>query len=161
MDYDKPKPLTKKQKFAAILLAHGKSVAETAKHPDVGVSDNTVRKWMKDPAFTKHLYAEQDSLLEEFRHKLTPLYLDSAAKAVRVLRDQMRVTDPETGKPTEPYLRQNAAREMLTRAHTLIDKTDDRAVEIHFVNMPQLGSPKSDDSIPIDASNEINRLINE
>jgi hypothetical protein len=152
---DVAKPLSSKQRLAAIMLARGKSLNFISKHKDILVDPRTIHKWQDEPAFAKFLAAEQDSFLTDARRQLGAAYIRSAAEAVVVLREQM-----EEGN--DAYVRQGAARIMLDRFHNTMDKEEQKAVEIHFSGMPTLGSPNPDDNVPAaDSVPDINKLINQ
>jgi len=145
--------LNLRQRHAALLLAKGVSLNKIALDSNVKSTPGTIRKWMDNPDFMRLLRSEQDALLTEFRQKLTAAYITGAASAVRVMKEQMQPGN-------EPYVRQNAAREMLNKFHQVMDKDEQKAVEIVFTGMPQIGSPAQDDSVHPDGNETINRLLN-
>ena len=151
--------LKRSQKAAALLLAHGKSMQSVAENPDVRVSVGTLRKWMEDTDFTDLLYKEQDMLLTEVRHRLTPMFVDSTLKAMRTLRSQVAETNPKTREPNDPWIRLNAARALVQMGQGFIEKTEDKSITIRFDGMPVLGSPGSEKIEPADGSDIINNLL--
>lgn len=152
--------LTRAQKIAAVLLANGKSVKSVSENPDVRVSIGTIRKWRdEDPLFADIMHAEQEAVLTEYRHKLTPYLVDSTVKALKTLRGQAGPIDPYTREPNDPWIRLNASRALATMGMGMLDQAESKDVEVIFRNMPEIGSPGADKVEPADGSDVINAAI--
>jgi hypothetical protein len=115
--------LTPKQQKAAVLLGCGNSCAATAKEIDVAVS--TLASWRKTPEFA-----------EAVRNALNKELVEAACESLQVLKYQL--------SSSNEYVRQNAARDLLTRYYTVLKENDSGTVHIEVVGMPELGMPTSE-----------------
>ena len=120
------KELTPKQKKAAVMLGCGNSCASIAK--DIGIAVTTLAAWRKKAEFRIVVNATLNDVLAE-----------AACEALRELKNEL--------KDKNVYVRQNAARDILTRYETAEKENNDGIVEIRFVGMPELGMPETSDPI--------------
>ena len=89
--------LSSKQLKAVELIAQGKTQTEIAKL--LGISDRTLRNWLKNPEFVQELKKKQNELLEEFVLSLTKVEeeIDEALRETKErLLQGVREIDPST-----------------------------------------------------------------
>ncbi len=89
--------LSSKQLKAVELIAQGKTQTEIAKL--LGISDRTLRNWLKNPEFAQELKKKQNELLEEFVLSLTKVEeeIDEALRETKErLLQGVREIDPST-----------------------------------------------------------------
>ena len=115
--------LTPKQEQAAMLYACGKSRQEIAEQ--LSVSVQTLTRWRAMDSFKER----QEEHLQEFLRELQPV-------ALSVIVDLLK--DPN------PWVRVNAAREILSRGNTELKKDSGQNV-IRIIGMPELGTPVDTD----------------
>ena len=128
--------LKKKHVTAARLLAEGFTPAEIASAvfnvttPEGGVDKkklesalSQVRKWRKEPEF-----------ISLYRDTLREMTEPACGKAVQKITEQI---DDEN-----PWIAQNAAREVLTRFLPVVMGEDDKTITIKVEGMPELGTPE-------------------
>lgn len=128
--------LKKKHVAAAQLLAEGFSTTEIAAAmfnvttPDGGTDKkklanalSQVRKWRKEPEF-----------IALYRDTLREMTEPACGKAVKKITEQV---DDEN-----PWIAQNAAREVLTRFLPIVMGEDDKTITIKVEGVPELGTPE-------------------
>ena len=128
--------LKKKHVAAAQLLAEGFSTAEIAAAmfnvttPDGGTDKkklanalSQVRKWRREPEF-----------IALYRDTLREMTEPACGRAVKKITEQV---DDEN-----PWIAQNAAREVLTRFLPIVMGEDDKTITIKVEGMPELGTPE-------------------
>lgn len=126
----------KKHMLAARMLADGYSVADIAAvlwnvaTPDGGVDKKKlasaceqVRRWRRRPEFA-----------EVYRDVLREMTEPACGKAVKRITEQI--------DDDNPWIAQNAAREVLTRFLPIVMGEDDKTITIKVEGMPELGTPE-------------------
>lgn len=119
--------LTQQQLLAVEMLANGSTQAAAARK--IGINRTTIANWLKNEGFSEALHRRSLDVLKEI-----------VPEALHVLRSQMN--NPKS----DPYVRQNAARDLLTRAG--ITGADRNAQPTQIIlevspNMPELGMGES------------------
>ena len=89
--------LKPKQLKAIELLAKGKSQTQVAK--EIGVSDRTLRNWLKDEEFLKALKEKQKQVLEEFVLSLIEMEEDideTLKETIERIKEGIRTIEPSS-----------------------------------------------------------------
>lgn len=117
------KCLTEKQRIASALIGNGMYRNEVARK--VGVDESTVRRWLKLTAFRDAVSdALNDAMLEAGSLAL--------AELIAELKDD------------NVYVRQNAARDLLTRYSAALE-SGSKTITVHLEGAPELGMPDADE----------------
>ena len=111
---------TKRQKKAMELIAGGAPLDDVAQ--EIGVTVSTIRSWLRSSVCQ-----------EEYRACFKNTNLVEYARARAVLSRQLG--------DQNPWVAQNAAREMLNRTEGEALGKEDAALRVEVVGMPQLGTP--------------------
>jgi len=128
--------MKRKRLMAARMLADGYSLTKIASvlwnvtkpdgNTDKGKLDSALvqlRKWRRMPEFT-----------ELYRETLREMTEPACGKAMKRITEQV---DDEN-----PWIAQNAAREVLTRFLPIVMGEDDKTITIKVEGMPELGTPE-------------------
>lgn len=118
------KKMTKKMMQAAVQSANGVKTSVIA--AEMGVRPDTVRAWLK-----------REDVQTYYREILHRAGMAEYAMAFRVLSDQVRGDNP--------WVAQNAAREIMSRLEKTVMDIDSNHITISFEGMPKIGVPESDE----------------
>ncbi len=114
--------LNPKQQKAAVMLGCGNSCASIAM--EIGVAVSTLAAWRKKSEFCEIVNETLNNELAE-----------AACEALHELKAQLH--------DKNVYVRQNAARDILTRYETAMKSISSGVIEVKVVGGPKLGMPHS------------------
>lgn len=126
----------KKHALAARMLADGYTIHEIASALwNVANEDGSVNKGKLRSAEEKlRLWRKRPEFAELYRDTLREMTEPACGKAVKKITEQV---DDEN-----PWIAQNAAREVLTRFLPMVMGEDDKTITIKVEGMPELGTPE-------------------